>query len=222
MSLRRGRAAGAGAAAQSANPATQQPGPVGEQPGAVAGRTTRTIVVAALLAGVLASGMLVWGSSSAMFAGTTSTPTNSWAAGAVSLSDDDSSTAMFTTATSIVPGDSGTECIKVTFTGNMNANVRLYASLGGTGLGTYIDLVIDQGNGGDSSTCSGFVMETSTGTLTMAAFAAARTNYATGFGTWAPTANLQTRTYRVAWSIQSNNSAVGKTATLALTWEAQG
>jgi hypothetical protein len=229
-------------AALSANPATQQADPVGVlpvatpqaaaqqtsagqlgtavQPATTVNRITRTVVVAALMAGVLASGMLVWGSSSAMFSGNTGTPSNSWAAGSVSLSDDDSATAMFAVA-GIVPGDSGSECITVTYTGNITANVRLYATLGGTGLGTYLDLVVDQGTGGSSASCTGFAMEATT-SATMAAFAAARTNYATGFGTWAPTANGQTRTYRIAWAIQGNTAALNKTATFTLTWEAQG
>ncbi|HET9518703.1 MAG TPA: hypothetical protein VFO77_13355 [Actinoplanes sp.] len=190
------------------------------QPGTAPAHILRTAVVTAVISGIRASGMLVWGSSSALFSGTTANPTSSWTAGTVSLSDDDSATAMFSVA-SIQPGDSGSKCITVTYTGNVNANVRLYATLGGTGLGTYLDTTVEQGTGGSFASCTGFSSETST-TGTLAAFAAARTNYATGFGTWAPTANGQTRTYKIAWSVQSDNGAANKTATLALTWEAQG
>jgi hypothetical protein len=180
----------------------------------------RTVVVAGLIAGVLASGMLVWGSSHALFSGKTMQPTNSWAAGTVSVGDDDAGAAMFTVS-GILPGDSGSKCITVTYTGNVDADVRLYATLSGTGLGTYIDTVIDQGAGGSFANCASFVTDVST-SGTMATFAAARTNFATGFGTWAPTANGQTRTYRVAWAMQPDNGGISKTANLTLTWEARG
>jgi hypothetical protein len=232
MFLRRARVADSGAATA----APEQPGPVGlpstttvaggkpaEQNSTTAARSPRimrTVVVAGLIAGVLASGMLVWGSSNALFNGKTMQPTNSWAAGTVSVSDDDASAAMFTVS-GILPGDSGSKCITVTYTGNVNADVRLYATLTGTGLGTYIDTVIDQGTGGSFASCTSFATEVST-SGTMATFAAARTNFATGFGTWAPTANGQTRTYRVAWAMQPDNGGISKTANLTLTWEARG
>jgi hypothetical protein len=222
MFLRRGRTAGIEAAEQSATSHPRQPAPV-EAPATPATSTPRilrTVVVAGLIAGVLASGMLVWGSSTALFRGTTANPVNSWTAGTVSISDDDAAAAMFT-VTGILPGDSGTKCITVTYTGNVTANVRLYATLTGTGLGTYIDTTIDQGTGGSFASCTSFVSEVST-TGTMASFAAARTNFATGFGTWAPTANGQSRTYRVAWAMQPDNGGISKNATLNLTWEAQG
>jgi hypothetical protein len=232
MHLRRARVADCGAATTAA---PEQPRPAGaSSPTTVAGgapaadttaairspRLIRTMIVAGLIAGILASGMLVWGSSHALFSGTTTTPANSWAAGTVSIGDDDAAAAMFT-VTGILPGDSGSKCITVTYTGNVNADVRLYATLTGTGLGTYLDTVIDQGTGASFASCTSFVTEVST-TGTMATFAAARTNFATGFGTWAPTANGQTRTYRVAWAMQPDNGGINKTADLTLTWEARG
>jgi hypothetical protein len=223
MFLRRARVAGDGAAVVTAVPAPQQPGPAAQAAGATAAKTPRilrTALVASLVAGVLGSGMLVWGSSHALFSGKAMTPANSWAAGTVSISDDDTGTALFTVS-GIMPGDSGVKCINVTYTGTVAAGVRLHAALTGTGLGPYVDLTVEQGTGGTFASCTSFAAEVST-TGTMAAFAAARTNYASGFGTWAPTAGGQSRSYRITWAMRPDNGGINKTANLALTWEAQG
>ena len=212
MFCRRPRTTGVGAAEQSAAlapPASAAPAP----------RILRTIITAATMAGVLASGMLVWGSSNAMFNGKTANPASSWSAGTVSISDDDGAAAMFTT-TGILPGDTGQKCITATYTGSATAGVKVYGSLTGT-LGPYVDLTIEQGTGGSFASCTGFVSALST-TATMSAFVAASSNYGTGFGSWTPTANGQTRVYRVSWAIRADNAAVSRTAGLTLTWEAQG
>jgi hypothetical protein len=212
MFRRRPRTTSAGAAEQSAAPAPPESA-------APAPRILQTIITAAAMAGVLASGMLVWGSSTALFNGNTANPANSWSAGTVSISDDDSAAAMFTT-TGILPGDTGQKCITVTYTGSVTAGVKVYGALTGT-LGPYVDLTIEQGTGGSFASCTGFASALST-TATMSAFAAASSNYGTGFGTWAPTANGQTRVYRVTWALRPDNGAISKTAGLTLTWEAQG
>ena len=224
MFHRRGRVADDGAAVVTAAPAPRRPAPAAEATSwATAEKTPRifrTALVAALVAGVLGSGVLVWGSSHALFNGKTMNPANAWAAGTVSISDDDAGTALFTVS-GIQPGDSGVKCIDVTYTGTVAAGVRLHAALTGTGLGPYVDLTVEQGTGGTFASCGSFAAEVST-TGTMAAFAAARTDYATGFGTWAPTAGGQTRSYRITWAMRPDNGGANKTANLALTWEARG
>lgn len=182
-------------------------------------RILRTAILAAVLAGILLSGVLVWGASSAAFSGVTGNPADSWSAGSVTISDDDGGAALVTVS-GLMPGDSGDKCITVTYTGNVAAAVRLYAT-GVTGtLGTYLDATIEQGNGGSFGSCTSFVSEL-TSTSTLAAFTAARTSYATGFGTWAPTGAAQTRTYRIAWSMRGDNAAVGTSVSFTLNWTAQ-
>jgi hypothetical protein len=212
MLRRRPRTTSEGAAEQSAAP----PPPVSAAP---ANRILRTIITAGVMAGVLASGMLVWGSSTALFNGTTVTPSNSWAAGTVSISDDDSAAAMFTT-TGILPGDNGQKCITVTYTGNVSAPVKLYAAVSGT-LGPYVNLTVEQGTGGSFASCSGFAAAV-TASATISGFVGTYSNYATGFGTWSPTTNGQTQVYRVTWAMRGDNGGISKTAGLTLTWEAQG
>jgi hypothetical protein len=210
-------------AGPAAAPVPGPPGPAQATTRAAAVRTPhvfRTALVAGVLAGVLGSGLLVWGSSQALFNGKTSNPADAWAAGTVSISDDDAGTALFT-ASGIMPGDSGAKCINVTYTGTVAADVRMYATLTGTGLGPYVDLTVEQGTGGTFASCTSFAAEAST-TGTMTAFAAARTDHASGFGTWAPTAGGQSRSYRIVWAVRPDNGGANKTANLALTWEARG
>lgn len=178
--------------------------------------------IVTVLAGVLTSGAMVWSASNAAFSGTTVNPANSWSAGSVSLTDDDSGTAMFT-ATGLTPASTAlTKCIVVTYGGSVSAPVRLYgAAPGGTGLGTYLNLDIEIGTGGTFADCTGFA-GASIYSGTVALFAA-KTNYATGVvTTWTPTTAAQTRVFKFTVSVIDNNTANGLTCTMPFTWEAQG
>jgi hypothetical protein len=177
----------------------------------------------AVLAGVLGSGAMVWSASNAAFSGTTVNPANSWSAGTVSLTDDDSGTAMFT-ATGLTPASAAlTKCIVVTYGGSVAAPVKLYgAAPGGTGLGTYLNLDIEIGTVGTFASCGAFA-GASIYSGTVATFAAAHTNYGNGVATtWTPTAAAQAKVFKFTVSVVDNNSANGLTCTMPFTWEAQG
>ncbi len=184
--------------------------------------------VLAVLSGVIGSGAMVWRASEAAFSGTTNNPTNNWTAGTVSLTDDDSNSAMFTVTnmSPVAPNNTGNKCIEVKYTGSVmpSTPVKLYAgTLTGT-LGTYLNLTIETAPAGTFASCTGFtpttVIQTST---TIATFAGARTNYTNGLDTqWTPTATNQTRAFRFTWTLQDNNSAQGLTCGLPFTWEVQG
>ena len=177
-------------------------------------------LLACLFAGMLLSGALIWDATGAAFTSSTANPASNWTAGAVSISDDDGGAALFS-ATNIQPGDAGAKCILVTYTGNTTAAVRLHVqSLTGT-LGPYLNVVLEQGAGGSSASCASFAADTTAPAVTMSALAAARPNWATGFGSWSPTAAGQTKAYRISWSIAADNNAANKTAGLTLVWEAQ-
>jgi hypothetical protein len=198
------------------------------------------LLALALPLGLLGSGAMVWRSSYAAFSGTTANGTNSWSAGTVSLSDSQggSSSGGVGTAlwsvTGLLPGDTGTKCIKVTYGGSLNLSasggVRLYVASGGlTGsLGTYLRLSIDEGTAGASSDCSDFG-----GTITnlynsgntdnaktLATFASSHSTWATGVSTWAPTASGQSRSYRITWTVLDDNAAQGTSASATLSWQA--
>ena len=187
-------------------------------------RTRMVARYAAVPVALLLSSLFVWRASYAASSATTSNGPNNWTAGAVSLSDDDTGSAMFT-ASDLKPGDTGSRCIVVTYGGSVASAVKLYASKTGT-LGQYLDLTVQEGTGGSYATgnpCSSF---TSTGTLytgTVDGFAASSTNFASGVGTFAPTSNGQTKAYRFTYTLQAATpgSAQGTTAGATFTWEAQ-
>jgi hypothetical protein len=107
------------------------------------GRRRRPGLVGALAiaVGVLGSGICVWQSTSAVFSSTTANAGNSWTAGSVTLTDDDSGSALFS-ASGLVPGSSGSNCITVSYSGNVATTVRLYASASSdtSALAQYLDV----------------------------------------------------------------------------------
>jgi hypothetical protein len=202
----------------------------------------RRLRAAIAVVGLLGSGLVVWQSSQAAFTATTSNPSNSWAAGTVSLTDDDggnsptTGTAMFSTAVAtanLKPGDTGTKCIAVTYGGSFTSvpAVKLYVTNpSGTGLGTYLDFTVEEGtNGqGDFAGCGtfagSFLYKSGTpvgSTGTLAYLTSNMTDYSNGVGTWTPTATGQTKAYRFTYTVQNNDLAQGKNVTVSLVWEAR-
>ena len=179
--------------------------------------------VGVLAATVLLTTALILTASFAAFSGTTDNSGNTWTAGTVVLTDDDSGSAMFIVS-DMAPLATVTECIVVTYSGSLvPATVNLYGVAAG-GLDAYLDLTIEEGSGGEFGDCSfgGGFSPTSTifsGTLT--SFAATHTNFTNGAGAWLPAANPESRTYRFTVTLQDNNLAQGLNATATFTWEAQ-
>lgn len=192
------------------------------------GRWRTPTAIVAVLAGVLVSGALVWSGSHAAFSAAAGNPTNSWASGVVSLTDDDLGVAMFN-ATAMTPTSGDVvKCIVVTYSGTVTpaSSVRLYGgALGGTpgGLAPYVNLTIETGTGGTfANACSGFASPTTihpTGTL--ATFQSTRTSFANGVDTqWTPAPNT-TKVFRFTVSLADDNAASGLTCTMPFTWEAR-
>ena len=163
--------------------------------------------------------VLVMTSSRAAFVDTTDNTSNQFSAGTVVLNDDDAGSVLFN-VNNLAPTENRTNCITVSYTGSLAANVHLYGAASGS-LAQYLDVVIDVGTGGSYNNCAGF---TSGGTLytgTLANFAATRTNFANGLAGWNGATNPSSRTYRIAVTLQDNNAAQGLSATADFTWEAQ-
>ncbi|CAB4362493.1 MAG: hypothetical protein F2681_12775 [Actinobacteria bacterium] len=183
---------------------------------------------------LLAAGGFVWQASYAAFSATTSNATNQWKAGTVVLADDDAGVARFT-ALNIVPAQTDTKCIKVTSTANVAGNVKLYlASKTATAsLDTYLKFTVQQGTGGDFSTCTGFTADLTGGTIinnqTLAAAALANTSYATAAGSWVTTGvGTETKTYKIQWTFDTTglsqlqiDALQAATAGITFTWENQ-
>jgi hypothetical protein len=186
-------------------------------------RRARVARWVAVPVGMLVSSLLVWQASNAAFSDTTDNPGNQWASGDVVLSDDDSTNVLFHVS-NLKPGDNETRCITVTYSGSLNASVKLYAATAGTGLAQYLDLTVEQGTGGAFGDCTGFTPGASpTYTGTLAGFASAYQNFGNGWGSFAPTggAPIDSKTYRIKYTLQNDNAAQGKDASATFTWEAQ-
>ena len=175
------------------------------------------VVLAAFL---MVGAVVVVGSRSA-FSDTTDNTGNSWTAGSVIITDDDAAAAMFN-ATAMAPGDSATNCIVVTYSGTLvPADVVLYGVSGGTGLAAYLDVTIQEGSGGVFGNCTGFTLNSTPYTGTLANFSATYTNFGNGITGWSPAVNPESKTYRITVSLQDNNAAQGLNGTATFTWEAQ-
>ena len=182
-----------------------------------------TARLAALLLGVAVAGALVVTQTRGAFSSTTDNGSNTWSAGTVTLNDDDAGSVMFNTS-AMGPGDTATKCINVTYTGTLTSNVKLYGSVGGTGLADYLTTTIDVGSGatgGAAMSCTGFVSSSNLHTGTLTAFGAANTNYANGLAGFDGATNPTTKSYRFTVALADNNAAQGKTASATFTWEAQ-
>ena len=185
--------------------------------------TGRLVRLTAALISVVAAALLAFQSTGAAFSATTENAGNAFAAGSVTLSDNDSGTAMFNLP-NMKPNDNAVGCIEVTYSGTLDPLVKTYgASTAGDGLETYLDLTIERGTG----TCAAFVADAAVWTNgtdgDLGVYLGAVTNYATGVDNWSPTGGGPDDMvpYRFTMALQDNTLAQGKTVTVTFTWEAQ-
>ena len=186
----------------------------------------RTLVVLGVLACIAGAGVF------SAFSSQTDNPGNVVTAGTVILADNDSGTAAYA-LTAAKPGDSQTSCVKVTYSGSLDANVRLYTPSAIGELGPSVTLKIEPGTQASASfpSCSGFTPD-SGGALfegTLSSFAAEHNTYANGIVDFPGTSATKWATsdvvvYRVTATLSASapDSAQGKTTgTHILRWEAQ-
>ncbi len=185
--------------------------------------TSRHVRLSAGVLAVFAAALLAFQSTGAAFSATTENAGNAFAAGSVTLSDNDSGTAMFNLP-NMKPNDAAVGCIEVTYSGSLDPEVRTYgASTAGDGLEAYLDLTIERGTG----TCAAFGTATAVWTNgtdgDLGVYLGAVTNYATGVANWSPTGGgpADVVPYRFTMALQDNTLAQGKTVTVTFTWEAQ-
>ena len=183
-----------------------------------------TIAVIGAIAGL--SGWATW----AAFSATTSSTGNSLSLGTVAIGNNSLGSFMYD-VTGAKPGDTITKCVQTTYTGSLDADVKLYASPVGA-VGQYVTLTVTPGSG--SSTfpdCTGFVADGGaiyTGTLK--GFADTHNSYATALadnpGSATKWATNDSVVYQFTLTVQDNNAANGVTSALAtgahsFTWEAR-
>jgi hypothetical protein len=185
-------------------------------------RAARLLAVGAVLAGIVASSVLVLQASYAVFSSTTQNGPSTLSAGTVTITDDDTGNAIFS-ATGTKPGSTAMSCINVSYAGTLAANVRLYATSPTGTLGPFVTFSIAEGTsatGGASLSCSNFSPTSTLFSGTMSNFASAKTNFGNGLSTWAPSGSA-TRSYRITWTIQDDNNAAGLSGGVTLAWESQ-
>ncbi|MHC5794661.1 hypothetical protein ACVXZ4_00735 [Lacisediminihabitans sp. FW035] len=194
-------------------------------------RARRIAIFTAGPAAIVVAGLLIWQISVAAFTAQTQNVGNSWSTGSVNLTDDDLGAATFQ-LTNVKPGDTGTNCIKVTSTSSVPGVVKTYiARLGAQGLENNILITVEIGSGGSFGSCTGFVADAvAAPAISIATAAAQSTDYATGILPWTTTGvtSGESKTYRVTWKFdvtsmtQSQIDALqGKSVSDDVVWELQ-
>ena len=188
---------------------------------------TRKLLLSLLTVGVIGSlaGFAVFSA----FSSTTVNPNNRTTAGTVTLADNDSGVAMYDVS-GAAPGEVIEKCIKVTYTGSLDADVKLYSDSTIGSLGSYLDLTVTPGTQATSTfpDCTGFAADAGgaiyTGTLS--GFASTHSSYANGLadnpGAATKWVQNDAVVYRVRLTVQDNSSASGLTTGLhSFKWEAR-
>jgi hypothetical protein len=193
-------------------------------------KTSTKVLLTVLCVGALGSlaAMGVFGA----FSSTTTNAGNQITAGTVALGDNDAGAAMYN-VTAAKPGDSVSKCIKVTYTGSLDADVHIYTTSTIGSLGQYVDLTITPGTQTSPSfpSCTGFTAD-SGGALysgTLANFATTKGSYANGIADYPGTLATKWVTndsvvYQFTATLQSSapDAAQGlTTGAHTFTWEAR-
>ncbi len=194
--------------------------------------------VTMVLLAILLASFSILTTSRAVFTDTTDNNGNNFAAGTVTIVDDDTGLVLFNIG-NLAPGQSFENCIEVTYTGTLDADVRLYgANLATTtalNLAPELNLTIEEGTasgftatelGGNEGDCTGFVFGSTLTAVgeTVDSFATNHTNFATGLSTWAPLgSSSDARTYRFVVELDAGaaDAYQGMDAQIDFVWEAQ-
>jgi predicted ribosomally synthesized peptide with SipW-like signal peptide len=187
--------------------------------------TSRKVLLTLLVVGLL-GGVAVVGTLSA-FSSTTTNTDNSFAAGTVTLADNDSGAVLYGVANQ-KPGVNTVKCIKLTYTGSLDADVKLYTPSSVNASAQYINLTIEKGTSDTAvfPNCGTFTSQSTVYSGTLANFAATRNSYANGIlafpGAQSAWAQNDTLVYRFTLSVQDDNAAQGASSGLhTFTWEAR-
>jgi Camelysin metallo-endopeptidase len=191
---------------------------------------TRKLLISLLIVGVAGS-VAAFGVFSA-FSSTSSNPGNEFQAGTVNIGDNDSGTAIYNSQNA-APGESVTKCIKVTYSGSLDADVKLYVADTVGSLAQYVDLTIQPGNFPGAppaaNACTGFTADgAAIFNNTLQNFRTNHNSWATGLvdnpGSTTEWAAGNSVVYQITASVQSGapNSAQDTTTDVhAFTWEAR-
>jgi hypothetical protein len=194
----------------------------------------RKILLSCLAVGIIAAAAGF--GTFAAFSSATQNGGNSFASGTVTLSDDDAGAALVTLSNA-KPGDSATGCIKVSYTGSLAANVRLYGTVTG-GLAPYLNVTVTRGTGSATfPSCGSFSADTANyfgsgaGVVYSGLLSAYPSTYAAGIvdptNCGSPPCGAQSWTnpsshvYKFVITLANDNNAQGLSSSATFTWEAQ-
>lgn len=186
---------------------------------------SRRVLASILVVGCV--GLVAGAGTFAAFSSTSLNAGNTFAAGTVAISDNDAGSSMYSVANRI-PGDSVTSCIRVTYSGSLAADVKLYSLSSVDTVDQYLDLTVQKGSmpaGTAFPSCTGFSSEATIFSGTVNGFKTSNGGYGSGI---AANPGGQTRwnqndtlVYRFTVTLQNSLAAQGLTSTTAFTWEAR-
>jgi camelysin-like metallo-endopeptidase len=188
---------------------------------------TRRIILSALVLG--AGGIAAGAGTFAAFSATTANSGNGFAAGTVALGDDDAGAALVSLPANARPGDSSTRCIRVSYSGSLPAQVRMYASVSG-GLADHLTLTVTRGTQASPSfpACTGFTADSgnygygANGIVYQGKVSGLPAGYASAIvdpaASWT---GGDARSYRYAVTVDNTPAAQGLTASATFHWEAR-
>jgi hypothetical protein len=191
---------------------------------------SRRWVMTLLVVGVV--GVVAGLGSYAVFTATTGNTGNTFASGTVSIEDNDSGSAMLALSNA-KPGDADTSCIRIQYTGTLDATVRLYGTVSG-GLASYLTLTVTRGTDSSPSfdSCVNFTPDgtnyigAGNGVVYSGPLSSFPASYAAGLvdptagspETWSED---EARSYRFVVTLQDDNAAQGLSGDASFTWEAR-
>jgi predicted ribosomally synthesized peptide with SipW-like signal peptide len=188
-------------------------------------RRLRAVLATLLVVGAV--GLVAGAGTFAAFSATSGNSGNTYAAGTVALSDNDAGSAMWS-VTNRIPGDTVTTCIRLSYTGSLPADVKIYSASAVNTVDQYLNLSVDKGTmpaGTAFPNCTGFSSQSTIYSGTVQGFKNSNNAYGNGVGAY-PGAQTQwnqndTLVYRFTVTLQNNTGAQGLTSTTSFTWEAR-
>lgn len=167
-----------------------------------------------------------WSLAGAAFSAVTSNGDSSFTTGTVTMTDHDGAAATLS-GSGLLPGDTGSRCYPVTYTGSLPASMRLFRSSSSetNGIGPWLRLEVHLGLAGSFGDCgSGFKSHQRVYFGTFSDFATTRTSYATGVGAYAAAGGSNQRiVYRLRYHVDASApaSTAGGSFTLNVTARAE-
>ena len=188
-------------------------------------RRLRAVLATLLVVGAV--GLVAGAGTFAAFSATSGNTGNTFAAGTVVLADNDAGSAMWG-VTNQIPGGSVTKCIRLTYTGTLDASVKLYSASAVNSVDQYLTLTVEKGSMPGATAfpaCTSFSSESTIYSGTIQGFKNSDNSYATGVaanpGAQTKWNQNDTLVYRFTVTLQNNVGAQGLTSTTAFTWEAR-